>query len=106
MLTEEFIISKMLDNFEPQEEAYDYKEYDYKILGDTEAFMVYFYIDTKIVWVHFLWASKKKRMILLLREFFKLVPLTSHEVLFDSDDFAKMFGNHARQIYIWEKEIK
>ena len=103
---EDFIISKMEEStFDNMECMLEYKEYDYKILGDKSAFIVYYKIGD-LFWVHFLWADKKKQMYRVLKEFEKIAPPKSNIILFDCDYFSDMFGSHARKIYVWEKELK
>ena len=102
----DFIITKMKEStFDDEYEMMRIFNEDYVILGDEEAFMVYYKIGN-VIWVHFLWASSKRLMYRVLKEFGKVASLKDNVILFDCDDFAKMFGSHATKIYVWNKELK
>ncbi len=100
------IIAKMKEStFDTEELMLEFKEYDYKILGDNDAFMVYYYIASNIIWVHFLWASNKRKMLKICKQLWSESKNSGCMILFDCDDYAKMFGNHSSKLYVWNKEI-
>ena len=102
----DFIISKMeLSTFDSNEVMLDFLEYDYKILGDTDSFIVYYYLADNVIWVHFLWAKSKKKMLKICRTLWAESQATDSIILFDCDEYESMFGNHARKLYVWDKEI-
>lgn len=102
----EFALAKMYEStFDSEEQLHDFEEHDYKMLGDREAFMVYYHLAPNIIWVHFLWASDKRKMLKICKQLWAESIQTESMILFDCDDYAKMFGNHASKLYVWNKEI-
>lgn len=102
----EYALAKMHEStFDSEELLHEFLEHDYKMLGDQEAFMVYYYIAPNTIWVHFLWASNKRKMLKICKELWAESVQTDSMILFDCDDYAKMFGNHAERLYVWNKEI-
>ena len=100
------IIARMKEStFDTEELMLEFKEYDYKILGDNEAFMVYYYLAPNIIWVHFLWASNKRKMLKICKTLWAESIEAECMILFDCDGYANMFGNHASKLYVWNKEI-
>lgn len=91
--------------FDNEEVMLEFLKYDYKILGDRDAFMVYYYAADNVIWVHFLWAKNKRKMHSICRSLWYESRNNGCMILFDCDDIAKMFGNHSRRIYAWTKEI-
>ena len=102
----EFSIAKMREStFDSEELMLEFQEHNYRMLGDEEAFMVYYYIAPNTIWVHFLWASNKRKMLKICKELWAESVEKESMILFDCDDYAKMFGNHAEKLYVWNKEI-
>ena len=101
----EVALAKMYEStFDSEDELLEFLEYDYKILGDTDAFMVYYYA-ANIIWVHFLWADNKRKMLKICKQLWAESVQAECLILFDCDDVAKMFGNHSRRVYAWTKEL-
>lgn len=102
----EFMIARMREStYDSEELLLEFQEHNYRMLGDEDAFMVYYYIAPNIIWVHFLWASNKRKMLKICKELWAESVQTKSMILFDCDDYAKMFGNHASKLYVWNKEI-
>ena len=91
--------------FDDEEAMLSFLEYDYKILGSEDAFMVYYYPLPNIIWVHFLWADNKKKMLKICKMLWIESIQAECMILFDCDDYANMFGNHAKRVYTWTKEL-
>ena len=103
---EEYAIAKMREStFDSEELLLEFQEHNYRMLGDEEAFTVYYYLADNIIWVHFLWASNKRKMLKICKTLWAESVQAECMILFDCDDYAKMFGNHAEKLYIWNKEI-
>jgi len=102
----DFAISKMEQStFDNREVMLSFLEHDYKMLGDRDAFMVYYYVMPNFIWVHFLWASDKRKMLKICKMLWAESVEAKSVILFDCDDYAKMFGNHASKLYMWNKEL-
>ena len=101
----DYAISKMDGAFSSEDEMLQFLNEDYHIIGDDKSFLVY-YKMAEVYWVHFLWASNKRLMYRVLKEFEKIAPPKHNIILFNSDNFAEMFGNHASKVYVWTKELK
>ena len=73
----EYALTKMHEStFDSEELLHEFLEHDYKMLGDQEAFMVYYYIAPNTIWVHFLWASNKRKMLKICKELWAIVKKT------------------------------
>lgn len=83
----------------------EYQEHDFWTVGDEDAFIICFSPVEGVVWVHYLWASDKRKMLKLVQGFVDDTHSRGQVILFDCDDYQRMFGNHARKIYQWVKEI-
>jgi len=106
MLTENFIVSKLREStFTSEAEMLEYQEHDFSTVGDEDAFIICFIPVEGVVWVHYLWASDKRKMLKVTKALWAETQLRGQVILFDCDDYQRMFGNHARKIYQWVKEI-
>ena len=102
----EVAIAKMYEStFDSEDELLEFLEYDYKILGDTDAFIVYYYLAPNIIWVHFLWSGNKRKMFKICKELWAESVQAECMILFDCDDYERMFSNHARKIFLWTREL-
>ena len=100
---ENFILQKMREHSDDLDGSY-LDEYDYKILGDNQAFLVYHYMNPQTIWVEFLWASNKKKMLKICRELWAESQETDSIILYD-DDGVNLHSTHATQVYLWTKEL-
>jgi len=95
-----FIVSKMDD-----ETLQDYKDQECKVLGDKEAFITYYYQSEKVIWVNFLYATNKRKMLKVCKMLWIEAKYSEAIILFNCSDFETMFKGHAKKIYLWNKEI-
>jgi len=106
----QFAISKMRESsFDDEEALLEFLEHDYKMLGDKDAFLIYYAIGDTVIWVHFMWAIKPRLMYKVLKEFENYVSLKENIILFDCDicdGFNALHKHHAKRIYVWTKELK
>lgn len=102
----DYILSKMAEStFDDDEAMLEFLEHDYKMLGDKDAFIVYYYLAENMIWVHFLWAMNKRKMLMVCKQLWAESVQAQAMIFFDCDDYANMFGNHAKQVFIWTKEL-
>jgi len=106
----QFAISKMEEStFDDKEAMLDFLEHDYKMLGDKDAFLIYYAIGDTVIWVHFMWSKKPRQMYKVLKELGTHVTLKENIILFDCDicdGFNALHKHHAKRIYVWTKELK
>ena len=95
-----FIISKM-----DEDTLADYTDQECKVLGDMEAFITYYYQSEKVIWVNFLYATNKRKMLKICKMLWIEAKYSGSIVLFNCEEFEKMFKGHAKKIYVWTKEI-
>ena len=104
----EYIISKMKEStFDDDSAMLDFLEYDYRILGDEDAFIVYYYLAENMIWVHFLYATdkSKRRMFAACKQLWAESVQAQAMIFFDCDDYERMFKNHSKKVYLWTKEL-
>jgi len=97
---EKFAMSKM-----NEDTLSDYKDQECIILGDSEAFITYYYQLPNVVWVNFLYATNKRKMLKICKVLWAITQESNSIILFNCDEFERMFQGHAKKIYLWNKEI-
>jgi len=99
------------ETWESKEDIYTFLDYNYKIIGDIDSFIIYYRLNTGVLWLHYCFSSNssnsfknKRKMIKNCKELWDLSEKTDSFVMFDTN--IEEFSNHSNQIYVANRPFK